>query len=403
MPRRGCAHPRDTALLQWTNFRAPCGGRAWSPRELPLLGLLDPPVRWSTAYFRRLRGVDASAPCFSTLTASNASCSAHHDSPHLRLFVLVKPGHLRHVSAMMNGSARDRVWARRRVLAAITFLSLCWVGCALSLEEIGTFPCAKDGTCPADYACAAEKGCVKDLSAALPFSCETTCPGGYLCKDSKCAVPEAGSPCTPTSADRAREYGNVDCTLAGNSLVCSSQLGACAKSCSDDRECTSGETCLGVCAKKCNVLNDCPLKVRCEDTYAGAKVCANTTFAACRETTLTACASAPAWNCEAESRGVSCSTTAYCPKNTTCLSGSRCSGCPAGFTGVYCATGVPCTGCEGASWGCRPNTAQPPGCDTVTGKVWQGTCSCTNGKKIPVTCNDTESCETLCAAATKTL
>ncbi len=131
--------------------------------------------------------------------------------------------------------------AVRRTLAAglaavVTVLGAC--SSDQILQELGPFPCAKDGTCPSGFSCSADAGeCVSlgtggggDTGSGKPV--DSVCLGDDTCNGGDCLY----GVCTVVAT---QGEGGSGCA-ADRVLV----LGACFRACSATLPCPSGLSCI---------------------------------------------------------------------------------------------------------------------------------------------------------------
>ncbi len=152
--------------------------------------------------------------------------------------------------------------------AFLIALAVASFACGKSLAQLGTFECARDGSCPDGYQCARQVGgpdvCV------VSFPCDLTnannnSPHGPQCPGGRCTVlttPDAGliSACAPTieqplqkgaSCTLPHVVGGIDQCKRG--LLCYSPSreavdGGCQQFCIDDSGCADEEFCAALYA-----------------------------------------------------------------------------------------------------------------------------------------------------------
>lgn len=237
-------------------------------------------------------------------------------------------------------------------------------GCAVELDELSPFPCARDQHCPEGLACVPGVGCAP---AQLDVACDNT----------------------------------TDCSPAASGALCTQ--GICTTVCSNGKGCPSGRVCStstgsGVCLRDCTDGSFCPDNLQCSNLwYQGLHACASP------QTNLTACKS---FNTEGQCTlcGASSYWTTPCPNGDSCPMNSTCElngqtyacRCNAGFTPVTCG-GAACTGgCTYPNYWCRPNSALSATCQDDFLEV-SGTCACKDGRTFGFACATTSSCEERCS------
>jgi hypothetical protein len=263
----------------------------------------------------------------------------------------------------MDLRSRPQVRAWLALSAALGIAS-----CAKSLEDLGTYPCADDGSCPRGRVCDVDRMCVP----ARP-----------------------GSPCVPDA---------TDCRAAHPEATCA--LGVCAAPCDDTRPCDAGFVCSapagqgGHCLAACGPAQGCGGGLACVDVWhARARACVGpgTSVPACvSATAVAACAGTDSVCGTSLDHGERCSNGTRCPRGTRCDGAGGCfTDCPGGSEAQLCA-GAPCRGpeCVADGWWCAP-TSLSLGCDQDPSHFIAG-CSCSDGRLVVSACGQPRSCEALC-------
>ncbi len=243
---------------------------------------------------------------------------------------------------------------------------LLFIACDFSFDELRTFRCAIDGTCPSGFVCDGED-CVRP-SLNGPCRDDSDCHGlgaDVQCDARKvCRVPQPGDACE----------SSADCSSDGGTLcvarVCTRP--AIGSACARDGDCPglgSGVKCI---EKQC-------ARPACESVV---------TTGSCLR-------------CSLAFFTVSCGGGMACPENGVCGGGGMCS-CSPGFDAVSC-SGTQCMGanCSAGQWWCRPQN--PVDSCTSAPTVTEASCRCYDGRRFTMPCHASESCHYLCSEGCDTV
>jgi hypothetical protein len=217
---------------------------------------------------------------------------------------------------------------KTKLTIAGVILGLVVIACIPSLEDLASFPCANDGSCPRGLSCTPGRGCVRASIDSPCVAGHTDCEGaqqGSICALGLCTVPcderrpcaaghTCSSPpsagegaCTPTCGDdescppglacRPLGYGNARGCLgpiassplggpcdtsegcAGGGSAVSCHLGVCTVPCSPESPCDKGQLCSsyrgsGACLPECTNDERCAQGLECRPVgYERKKVC----------------------------------------------------------------------------------------------------------------------------------
>ncbi len=186
--------------------------------------------------------------------------------------------------------------------------------CSASLDDIGSFPCAIDGTCPPGFNCL-NSTCLKAVACAA----DGMCPAGLGCASGHCVVVSGGSGDSrgAASADGASSQsdGSSSSTTADSSVATCTSVGGVVHT-------------TGACVLPCDTWNTCPepagFQKTCEDM--GSITIGQRTFASyCSSTCRYDTDCANGWVCpyysEYRTYGF---CTLRCDKATPCPTGLAC-------------------------------------------------------------------------------
>ena len=183
---------------------------------------------------------------------------------------------------MTTNRQRGGAWGRTFRLAAGAALAAAGVvACASSLESIGTFPCADDGSCPDGWECR-DDACVDLTPSNLPDAgtaareCETheSCGNNRVCV----SIVGGGTGCRDSCTGMPDGCTGGDCKLVLSGVETDTALvPACTsygavdedQTCGSVSACVKGYTCAAsyydsskyVCAQMCNNFNTACLDI----------------------------------------------------------------------------------------------------------------------------------------------
>ncbi len=230
--------------------------------------------------------------------------------------------------------------------------------------------CAADSECTGGLVCRGRPGATTKICTA---TCTSTCPTGYTCQ-----AANTGMACLPQVgvADQCKFCQSAGQCSSGLCLRFNDGVTFCSSSCSNNDQCSTGNTCQGgycvptslACTNQCTTGSQCPSNYTCTGNTCRPRGAVGDDC-----TVSVVCAA-----CNVCTRESATSDQLYC---RSCCSGMGqggfCNACP----NNSCPTGASCVALtDGSSSICSPGVTQAATCEACpTGVCAQGL-SCVQGR-----------------------